>query len=88
MSSLRFKTILVALDNSPRAPAVLDHAAELARRFGGQLVLFRAVGIPLEIPPQAFSQPPAALPRLLEAHARDELAARAKELPPSLVLRS
>ena len=81
MTSPEYRKILVALDNSPRAPIVLASALEIARRFGGHLVLFRGVGIPLEIPAHALSQPPAALPQLLETSAREELVARARDVP-------
>jgi nucleotide-binding universal stress UspA family protein len=84
MIAPEYRRILVALDNSPRAAAVLASAVEVARRFGGQLVLFRGVGIPLEIPAAALSQPPAALPQLLEATAREELMARSRDLPPEV----
>lgn len=84
MSTPRFQTILVALDSSPRAPVVLAAAIELARRLGGQLILFRAVGLPLDIPEEALSQPPSALAGILESKARRDLDARAREVPPEL----
>ena len=40
------KTILVGLDGSQRADAVLGYAVSLARSTGAKLVLFRSFGIP------------------------------------------
>lgn len=45
------RTILVALDGSPRAPGVFAAAAEIARRFQAELVLLRVIFIPAEFPP-------------------------------------
>lgn len=42
--------ILVALDRSSRAPAVLETAIDLARRTGARLSLLRAVTLPPELP--------------------------------------
>jgi len=60
--------ILVALDTSPRAVAVLTAAAGVAGRMGAKLLLFHAVGIPHEVPREAFSMSP------------EEFAARLDEL--------
>jgi nucleotide-binding universal stress UspA family protein len=84
MNAPRFRTLLVALDQSPRAPAVLAASVDLARRLEGQLILFRAVGIPLDIPAEALSQAPSELASILEAKARRDLEARAREVPPEL----
>jgi nucleotide-binding universal stress UspA family protein len=40
------KKILVALDGSARAQAVLDRSVELARTTGAKLILFRSFAIP------------------------------------------
>jgi nucleotide-binding universal stress UspA family protein len=72
--------ILVGLDASPRAEDVLATAVELARRTGGKLILFRAVGVPHEIPAEAYTMTPASLAELLEREAKtylDKLAATA-----------
>jgi nucleotide-binding universal stress UspA family protein len=42
--------ILVALDESPRAPAVFYAAAVLAEAFTAELILFRAIDVPQEFP--------------------------------------
>jgi nucleotide-binding universal stress UspA family protein len=77
--------ILVGLDASPRASSVLDTAVELARRTGGKLVLFRAVGVPHEIPVEAYTMTPASLAELLERDAKGYLDKVAGTLPAGMV---
>ena len=67
------KTILVGLDGSPRAPHVLESAADFARRVGAKLVLYRAVGIPAELPALALSKAPAEVATLLQRIAIESL---------------
>ena len=78
-------TILCALDGSPRAPAVLATAVDLARKLGDRLWLFRAVGLPTELPKEAFTVAPADLGGLLLEHARAELEALTLDVPGELV---
>lgn len=78
--------ILVGLDASPRAEDVLETAVELARRTGGRLILFRAVGVPHEIPVEAYTMTPASLAELLEREAKNYLARISTALPAGLVL--
>jgi nucleotide-binding universal stress UspA family protein len=78
--------ILVGLDASPRAVGVLKTAVELARRAGGKVLLFRAVGIPVGIPHEAYSMSPASLADLLEAEAKRYLEQAATTVPPELLL--
>src|SRR5262245_41410311 len=66
--------ILVGLDGSPRAEDVLATAVELARRTGGKLILFRSVGVPHEVPVEAYTMTPASLAELLEHEAKKYLA--------------
>jgi nucleotide-binding universal stress UspA family protein len=47
------RSLLMALDGSPRAPGVFAAAVELARRFDATIVPFRAIQIPPEFPPSA-----------------------------------
>lgn len=75
------KTLLVALDDSPRAGGVLTVAADLARRLDAKLVLFRAVGVPIGLPPEAFALSPVDLPGLLEKAAQRDLHEKAAALP-------
>jgi universal stress protein F len=77
--------ILVGLDASVRAPRVLSTAVELARRTGGKLILFRAVGVPHEIPVEAYSMTPASLAELLEREAMKYLDEAAEALPPGML---
>ncbi|MEO7328026.1 MAG: universal stress protein [Minicystis sp.] len=78
--------ILVCLDASPRATGVLATATDLARRAGGKLILFRAVGIPLEIPHEAYSMSPAALAEMLEADALKHVNLLAATVPEALLI--
>jgi len=77
--------ILVGLDASPRAEPVLRAAQELARRAGGKLILFRAVGIPTEVPLEAYSMSPDALGDLLERGAKKYLDKLAATVPENLL---
>jgi universal stress protein F len=77
--------ILVGLDASTRSEHVLQTATELARRTGGKLVLFRAVGVPYEIPIEAYSMTPADLGSLLEREAQKYLTRVASTLPAGMV---
>ncbi len=62
--------ILVGLDASPRAQGVLDAALDLAKRTGSKIILVRAVGIPIEVPIEAYSMPPQGLENLLREQAQ------------------
>lgn len=73
--------ILVALDGSPRSAIVLDAAVKIAHRTAGQLVLFRAFGIPPEMPAHVWKEQ-GTLADVLEAEARKDLEERRKTLPP------
>lgn len=79
------ENILVALDGSPRAPVVLAAGVDLARRFGAKLFLYRAVGIPAELPTLALSVAPAEVAGLLENIATAELAELARSVPPEIL---
>lgn len=47
------KTILAAVDASPRAASVLDAAADLASHYQAQVVLLRVLAVPPEYPAAA-----------------------------------
>jgi nucleotide-binding universal stress UspA family protein len=81
------KRILVGLDGSKRQESVLQTARLLGERLGAKLILFRAVGLPMELPAQALGLSPEGVERTLGDLARGELEAAAKTLPPSLVER-
>lgn len=80
--------MLVGLDASPRASDVLAAATELARRTGGKLILFRAVGVPVDIPMDAYSMTPASLAELLDREAKEYLDDIAATLPAGVVLKT
>jgi universal stress protein F len=76
--------VLVAVDASPRAPAVVAAAAEIAARFGATLTLFRALSIPPDFPPAAHVGPADALPAFLTKEALAGLDALLATLPPGV----
>ena len=67
------KNLLVALDGSPRARGVLDVAVQQAKSAGAKLVLFRAVGIPVDMPFTSLGLSPGEVLNVLEERARTEL---------------
>jgi nucleotide-binding universal stress UspA family protein len=75
-----FRKALAAVDSSPRAPAVLECALELAERFDGVVHLFRAVTLPAEFPAAARTEPDD-LPERLRQQALEELQALAAGRP-------
>jgi len=74
-------SILVGLDASPRAPRVLDAAIDLARRTGATLHLYRAVGLPNELPAVALTSTPAETAALLQRLAKQSLEGTAARVP-------
>jgi nucleotide-binding universal stress UspA family protein len=82
---MSIRKILVALDGSERAPIVLDAALELARAVRAKLVLFRAVGLPIDLSPGLFMIAPEDAPALLEKEAMQALSHLAKPVPPELL---
>ena len=71
---MEIRRILVGLDGSPREALVLATAQDLAVRFDAHLLLLRAVGLPPEIPPEAWQNPALTVKEFLESQARDALA--------------
>ena len=55
-SSPLYRSILIALDDSPRAPAVFDAGVALARLAGAQVFLVRVLTGPAEIPAAAHTE--------------------------------
>ena len=82
------KRILVGLDGSPREAYVLAAAQELALRFDAQLLLVRAVGLPPEIPAEAWQDPKLSVQEYLQKKAREGLEQCARGLPESMRSRS
>lgn len=67
------KTLLVALDGSTRARGVLEAGVFHAKTTGAKLVLFRAVGVPVDLPFTAIAKSPEDVLKVLEERARIEL---------------
>ncbi len=80
--------ILIGLDGSERAEGVLKKGVELARRAGGKVFLFRAVGVPIEVPTEAYAMSPDSLADLLQAEARKYLDKMVAEVPAELLMGS
>jgi universal stress protein F len=75
------KRILVALDASARARAVLAAAAQLAELANAKLVIYRAVGIPPDLPLDMFRITDRSIEDVLLGNARTDLERMTKELP-------
>ena len=75
------RKILVALDSSPRSELVLAEALKLANATGAKLVLYRAVGLPPDLPRDVFAITDSSLEEMMLRNAREELARRAAALP-------
>jgi nucleotide-binding universal stress UspA family protein len=78
---MEVRRILVGLDGSPREARVLDAAQDLALRYDARLTLMRAVGLPPEIPPEAWQTPQLSVKEFLEAKAREGLERLMRKLP-------
>lgn len=79
-----YKSILVALDGSPRAPGVLGHAVAIAERFGATLHLCRAINVPLGLPADAWTMTGDELTAALLENSQRELQALAAGLSPAI----
>jgi nucleotide-binding universal stress UspA family protein len=77
--------ILVCIDGSRRAPLVLETAADLARRTGAKLRVFRAVGIPAEIDQEVVAHAAMGMIETMLDKARREVAELCKLVPSTLV---
>ena len=73
--------ILVALDGSARAPAVLAKAIAVASAQGERLVLFRSVGLPADVPQDFWKSTDEPLLDLLDHRARAYLAECEAKVP-------
>lgn|SRR5450432_3016146 len=81
---MKVQRILVGLDGSPRESLVLQAAQELAVRYEAELILMRAVGLPPEIPQEAWLDPNLSVQEFLERKAHAALEQCAKGLPEAL----
>jgi nucleotide-binding universal stress UspA family protein len=78
------KSYLVALDSSPRAPAVLEAAIGLAQSAPARLILFRAIGLPGDLPIEAYAMPPEGVVDILRQRADQELDQIARAIPAAI----
>lgn len=78
------KRILVAVDASPRASAVLEAGIELARTTGAKILLLRAVGLPPDLPANAWTTPPTQVVDGFMLTAKRDLAEMSKHVPTEL----
>jgi len=78
------KRILVGLDGSARAAAVLAAATTIARAEGATLTLVRAVGLPPEIPKDFWKTTDESLLGVLQRHAQEELDGQTGAIPVEL----
>lgn len=75
------KRILVALDSSKRAAGVLAAAARMADLADAKLVVFRAIGVPPEMPPELFKVSDLRLEDVLRNNAHTDIARLVAEIP-------
>jgi universal stress protein F len=79
------KRILTALDASPRAPLVLKAAVRLAELTNAKLVLFRAIGIPPEMPRELLTMTETRLEDFLQQSERTDIERIARDTRPDLI---
>ncbi len=75
------KRIFVALDSSPRASTVLAAALRLAEMCDAKLVIYRAIGVPPDMPLDVLEMTDARLEDFLQQSARAGLATLTKDVP-------
>ncbi|HTQ43497.1 MAG TPA: universal stress protein [Polyangiaceae bacterium] len=75
------KRILVGLDGSPRAPAVLDAAVKLAKSQGARVVLMRGVGLPPDVPQDFWRTTDEPLLEVLKRNAKEYLEGCVSKVP-------
>jgi nucleotide-binding universal stress UspA family protein len=85
---MEVRRILVGLDGSPREARVLTVAQDLAVRYGAELILLRAVGVPAGVPPEAWQNPALTVLEFLEQHARTAVEGLQRTLASAVASRS
>lgn len=75
------KRILVAVDSSNRAERVLGAAVRLAEMADAKLVVYRAIGLPPDLPHEMFSLTDVRLEDYLLEHAHRELERLLQSVP-------
>ncbi len=76
-----YQRIVVGLDGSPRQPLVLEQARALAEAQGAELILCRAMAIPVSIPAVLWTLQGDEFETFLVEHGTKELQAVADRLP-------
>ena len=79
------KRILVAIDASSRAPTVLAAAARLAELANAKLVVYRAIGVPPEMPRELFLMTDLRLEDVLLHNAHTDLARLTSGISPERI---
>ena len=79
------KRILVALDASPRAPIVLAAAVRLAELSDAKLVVFRAIGVPPDMPREVLNLSDVRLEDVLMHNAHADLERLTSTLPRAMI---
>lgn len=79
------KRIFVALDTSDRAPMVLAAALRLAELADATLVVYRAIGIPPDMPRELLETTDVRLEDVLLRNARESLARLTVDVPTSRI---
>ena len=77
MDGAMIERVLIALDDSPRAPTVLAKGIDIARAAGASVLIYHAVAIPPEFPPAAATNGGDLLPAHLHRVATERLKALA-----------
>ncbi|MEZ4450601.1 MAG: universal stress protein [Nannocystaceae bacterium] len=80
-----YKNLVVALDGSTRAPAVLAKAVAIARVSGAAVHLVRAMAIPIDLPAITWAMRGEDLGSFLIDHGLQELRLVAGQVPEGLV---
>lgn len=81
---MQIGTIVVGLDDSQRAPFVLEAALSIAFRHGAKLWVVRAVGLQNKLPPEMLSVRPDDVPAILEKAERARLEELLKRANPQV----
>ncbi|CAN5871629.1 hypothetical protein BH11MYX2_BH11MYX2_08560 [soil metagenome] len=82
---VQMKRIFVALDGSDRAPTVLAVAVRLADLTDAKLVVFRACGLPPDMPKDLFEVTDLTLEQVLKRNAKESLAQLTRDIPPNRI---
>jgi nucleotide-binding universal stress UspA family protein len=76
------KRFLVGLDGSEHQARVLNEAVAWAKKAGAKLLLFRSVGLPPSLPPDALGRSPTEIEQMLVGRARADLEGLRDLVPP------